>query len=356
MYKEIEVVVEGIIFEDEQVQLLKTSSSAKKAILYRTIHPKVTIGDYVNVNITATNLRLGTGGIDFVTAVRASKEYFCEDPKGHIMKARYLPNQHSVLSIESQESEDHDLFTTSFSLKKKNVLIGELHSMIPICFWVMDKLKPNASMVVIVSDEACLPLSFSNHVRELKKDQRFQTITIGQAFGGTYEAVNLQTALQYAHEKLQADIILVTTGPGVVGTGTNYGFSGMTQANWANVIGSLSGIPVWIPRLSEKDKRSRHQGISHHTLTPLTEFTYKESIIPLPNVTNLFMNKVREQARVLEERHVVKWVDFNGEELINYCNEKTKVPLTTMGRRYEEDALFFLGVAAAIFWVITNEQ
>lgn len=129
----------------------------------------------------------------------------------------------------------------------------------------------------------------------------------------------------------------------------------MVQADWANIIGSLSGIPVWIPRLSEKDKRSRHQGISHHTFTPLTQFTYKKSIIPLPTVSSFLLNKVIEQARVLGERHTVEWVDFAGEELLDYCNKKTTIPLTTMGRRYEEDPLFFLGVAAAIYWVITNQ-
>lgn len=356
MFIENEVVVEDILFEDEEIQILKTSSEASKAILYRTVHPKVNVGSKVKVNETATNLRLGTGGVDIVTAVTESKSYKRDDPVGHIMKARYLPNQHSVLSVESQESEDHHLFTSPFSLGGKKVLIGELHSMIPICFWVMDKLKPSSSMVVIVNDDACLPLSYSNHIRALKKDSRFSTITIGQAFGGTYEAVNLQSALQFAHEKLNPEIILITTGPGVVGTGTTYGFSAMSQANWANVVGSLFGKPVWIPRLSEKDARSRHQGISHHTITPLLQFTYQRSIIPLPDVMSALKSKVKEQAEEINQQHQVEWIKFNGAELIEHCIKQSEVPVVTMGRSFEDDPLFFLGVAACMYWLLKEQS
>ncbi|UTW69794.1 DUF3866 family protein [Anaerobacillus sp. HL2] len=67
-------------------------------------------------------------------------------------------------------------------------------------------------------------------------------------------------ALQFAKEVLRkADVILVTLGPGVVGTGTSYGFYGIVQASWANIINSLDGVPVWVPRLSESDKRERHK-------------------------------------------------------------------------------------------------
>ncbi|UTW69795.1 DUF3866 family protein [Anaerobacillus sp. HL2] len=117
------------------------------------------------------------------------------EPNGHIMKARYLPNQHSVLAVEAQESQYHPLFNKPFSLQEKKVLIAELHSMLPICFWAMDFLKNDGSMVAIISDEASIPLSLSSHVRALKNDKRFSTITIGQAFGGSYEAVNLATWL-----------------------------------------------------------------------------------------------------------------------------------------------------------------
>ncbi len=356
MYIEKKVIVDGILYEDEEIQILKTSNEAKKALLYRSITPSANISDEVIVNVTATKLRLGTGGMDIVTSVMKAPPKENDSPKGHIMKARYLPNQLSVLAVESQESDYHHLFKKSFSLQGKRVLIGELHSMIPICFWGMDFLKPASKMVVIISDEASIPLSLSQHVRALKKDERFCTITIDQAFGGTYEAVNLVTALQFATEEIQADLIVVTLGPGVVGTGTVHGFSGLEQAAWANNIGSLGGIPVWIPRLSEKDERNRHRGISHHTLTPLTKFTYPKSILPLPAVKTTMLETIEKQVQEISKQHEVHWVQTEPlEEIISHCLLKSPLPILTMGRNYQDDPIFFLGVAAATKWILEQQ-
>ncbi|MCT8138788.1 DUF3866 family protein [Anaerobacillus sp. CMMVII] len=355
MYIEKKVTVEEILYEDDEIQILKTSAEAKKALLYLSITPRAKIADEVNVNVTSTALNLGTGGMDIVTFVYGAtpkEELF---PQGHIMKARYLPNQQTVLAVEAQESTYHHLFKRPFSLKGKKILIGELHSMIPVCFWGMDFLKNDGKMVVIISDEASIPLTFSHHIRTLKSDDRFVTITIGQAFGGTYEAVNLHTGLQFATEVLKGDVILVTLGPGVVGTNTLYGFSGIEQANWANTIGSLGGVPVWIPRISEKDGRERHLGISHHTLTPLKRFTYVSSVLPIPAVKKAMRERIEKQLADLPQLHQSYWVEFETlEKVISHCNTSSPFPIKTMGRRYEDDPIFFLGVAAALYWVIDH--
>ncbi len=353
MYIEKKVIVEEILYEDKDIQLLKTSAEAKKALLYRSFIPKASVNDEVIVNSTSTYLKLGTGGMDIVTSVINSTPLVNLHPDGHIMKARYLPNQHSVLAIESPESKFHPLFTKPFSLKGKKILIGELHSMLPICFWALDHLNKNAKMTAIISDEASIPLSLSSHIRALKEDERLSTITIGQAFGGTYEAVNLPTALQFASSVLKSDIILVTLGPGVVGTGTTYGFSGIAQAEWANVIGSLGGVPVWIPRLSQSDTRERHIGISHHTLTPLMEFTFVNSILPLPEIIGAIGEKMLNQISQLPQHHEVHWIESKPlENMIEDVLTNSLLPIKTMGRQYQDDPVFFLGVAAAVKWVI----
>lgn len=355
MYIEEKVSVEEILYEDEEVQLLKTSASAKKALLYISIIPKVKVGDEVIVNATSTRLNLGTGGMDIVTSVIGSSPKQNLRSSGHIMKARYLPNQHSVMSVESQESDYHHLFQGSYSLKDKKILIGELHSMIPICFWAMDYLSKDDNMIAIISDEASIPLSLSRHIRELKKEPRFSTITIGQAFGGKYEAINLPTALQFATDVLKGDVILVTLGPGVVGSGTYYGFSGIEQASWANIIGSLGGSPVWIPRLSEKDKRDRHLGISHHTSTPLNTFTHVNCTIPMPEVFGDIAIKITKQIEIISRQHSVHWLTTEPlKQIVQHCLEKSAVPIKTMGRGYEDDPIFFLGVVAAVKWLIDN--
>lgn len=352
MYIEKKVLVEDIIYEDEEIQILKTSDGAKKALSYLTITPRASKNEEIIVNVTSTMLKLGTGGMDIVTSVIGSMPVNKVIPEGHIMKSRYLPSQHSVLTVEAQESIYHDLFKEPFSLEGKKVLIGELHSMIPICFWAMDFLNRGGRMVVIVSDEASIPLSLSSHIRALKNDERFSTITIGQAFGGTYEAVNLPTALQFATKVLKADLIFVTLGPGVVGSNTRYGYSGIVQASWANIISSLEGLPVWVPRLSESDKRERHQGISHHTITPMVEFTYAKCILPLPIVIGSIGNKINKQIEELQLKHTIRWLQREPlEELVLHGLKNSTVPIQTMGRKYEDDPIFFLGVAGAIKWV-----
>ncbi|WNF37918.1 DUF3866 family protein [Bacillaceae bacterium IKA-2] len=356
MYIEKKVKVEEILYEDGEIQLLKTTASAQKALLYLAITSRAKKNDEIIVNATSTELKLGTGGMDIVISVLGSLPKQELSPNGHIIKARYLPQQHSVQAVESQESQYHQLFKqTSFSLNEKKILIGELHSMIPICFWGMDFLKKEGKMVVIISDEASIPLSLSDHVRALKRDQRFITITIGQAFGGTYEAINLPTALQFATKILNGDVILITLGPGVVGTHTRFGFSGIEQASWANMVGSLGGIPVWIPRLSEADSRERHRGISHHTLTPLKTFTYPKCVVPLPVISGPLESKINMQAEELNLQHHINWVDKEPlEVLVEHCLRNNPLPIKTMGREYQDDRLFFLGVAAALKWVLEH--
>ncbi|MGO4888307.1 DUF3866 family protein [Anaerobacillus sp. MEB173] len=356
MYKEMIVRVTEILYEDHQIQLLQTSGGAKRAMLYRSFIAKANIGDTILVNTTAVSLRLGTGGWDIVKTIVSPLKEHSQTQEGHIMKARYLPSQYSVLSVEAQESKDHELFLQPFTLSGKSILIGELHSMIPIAYGVLREIDQNRSMTVIISDQAALPLAMSRHLRFLHNKTNFSSITIGQAFGGQYEAVNLQTALQFATEKLHSDLIMVSLGPGVVGTGTRYGFSGMEQANWANIIGSLSGTPVWIPRLSFSDGRERHKGISHHTLTPLEKFTFVKSVVPLPTLKKDWLTKLQKQVEPLQEKgHQIEFEKQNDlETYIELTIKNYPFPLKTMGREYKDDPSFFLGVAAAVKWVMEH--
>jgi len=350
MYKEELVKVEEILYEDERIQLLVTSDGAKRAMLYKNICPSASVGERLIVNHTAASLSLGTGGWDIVQSVVRREPFQNEEGKGHIMKARYLPSQLSVLSIEAQESEYHDIFKRSFSLDEKPILLAELHSMIPIVYTSLKARANNMTLTIIISDEASIPIVMSEHLRVMKQDPLIKTISIGQAFGGDMEAVNLQTALQYAHE-IMSDVILVTLGPGVVGTGTKYGYSGMVLAQWANIVGKLGGKPVWIPRISFADQRERHVGISHHTLTPLVEFTYATSYLPIPILQESERVRVEEQLTALKDTmHQVVPVSLD-DAFISSCQtemDNYPLPIKTMGRTYYDDRAFFHGVYAAI--------
>ena len=94
-------------------------------------------------------------------------------------------------------------------------------------------------------------------------------VTVGQAFGGDLEAVSIHSGLLAARLVARADVAVVVQGPGNLGTGTRWGFSGVSSGEAVNAAGVLSGRPVAALRVSQADPRERHLGVSHHSLTAL---------------------------------------------------------------------------------------
>ncbi|MFC0558216.1 DUF3866 family protein [Halalkalibacter alkalisediminis] len=352
MYKQMVTKVIDIQFENEKIQKLKTDKGSKRAILYKCLSPSVEVGADVVVNVTATDLQLGTGGWDIVREVIPVKNWSDEAVQGHIMKLRYTPIQHSVMAIESQESEYHHLFTKSFTLKGSPVWLAELHSMVPLFYFVSQEIKSGSRCCVIFDDQAGLALAMSDQLRALHQQGRFHSITVGQAFGGEFEAVTIASALQFAKNTLEADFIVISVGPGVVGTGTRFGFSGMIMSHWSHTISALEGVPIWIPRLSFADSRQRHSGLSHHTLTPLCQFTFKEAVLPIPYLEEKNRQKLMEQLESYRPYHVEHQIHFSLEdyvtEMVTHALKRARLPIQTMGRKYEDDPLFFCAVAEAI--------
>lgn len=82
---------------------------------------------------------------------------------------------------------------------------------------------------------------------------------------------------------VKTDVVIVAMGPGIVGTGTKYGFSGVEQAHIIDATNKLGGKPVLIPRIGFNDKRQRHQGISHHTITVL-ELCNSSCVLTFPTM------------------------------------------------------------------------
>jgi hypothetical protein len=82
----------------------------------------------------------------------------------------------------------------------------------------------------VMTDGAALPMQFSQAVNWLKEQGIIHgTVTVGHAFGGELEAVNIYSGLLAAYEAFHPDVIIVTMGPGIVGTGTKWGFTGVEQ-------------------------------------------------------------------------------------------------------------------------------
>jgi hypothetical protein len=110
-----------------------------------------------------------------------------------------------------------------------------------------------------------LPLPLSDTLRTLRA-RRLVDATIGVApcFDGDVDCVSVASALLWAKGH-GAETVVCGIGPGIVGTGTPYGHGGLAVADAANTASALRGSAVIAPRVSNRDERERHRGVSHHT-------------------------------------------------------------------------------------------
>ncbi|HHT06192.1 MAG TPA: DUF3866 family protein [Hydrogenispora sp.] len=316
-----------------------------KAIAYPQLTGAVRVGDRVWLNTTAVDLNLGTGGFHFVHGIegRQDREY---TPPGHIMKLRYTPWQVAVAAVEEEGSEAHERIRGFTSLAGTPVIVGTLHSMIAPAVLAFHAVFPARRVVYIMTDGAALPLSLSHLVRQLKAQGLLAvTITAGHAFGGDLEAVNIYSGLVAAKTVAAADLIVITMGPGIVGTGTKYGFSGIEQAYILEAVAKLGGYPIAIPRISFADPRPRHWGLSHHGQTVLGELTTTPVAIGLPRwdeeKRRILTRQFRDSGASKHHLYTVEIPEV--ETLLSARNLQVK----TMGRGVQEDPAFFQAAAGA---------
>jgi hypothetical protein len=169
-------------------------------------------------------------------------------------------------------------------------------------------------------------------------------VTVGQAFGGDVEAVTLHTGLLAARHVLGVDVAVVTQGPGNLGTGTRWGFSGVASGEAVNATATLGGRPVAALRVSEADTRERHRGLSHHSITALARVALAPADVVLTDLPGEFGAGVRRAAAQLSPPH--RLVEVAAEGLLDALRA-APVELSTMGRSLDEDPAYFLCAAAA---------
>lgn len=333
--------------ENDLIQdiLIDINGSIEKAYNYIQLSGKASIGDIVALNTTAVELSLGTGGFHFVIYNLDNRESAFSDG-GHIMKLRYTPYQIKVDSVEEQTSVYHDIFNEFVCLDKMPVAVGALHSMLQPFASTFKRHFPDKKLVYIMTDGAALPLAFSKNVDNLKKIGLIdKTITYGNAFGGDYECINIYTALITAKEICKADCVIVSMGPGIAGTGTKYGFSGIDQGMIIDAIEKMNGESYIIPRISFADLRPRHKGISHHTITILSEITNKSTNIVInSNYEKNKLDSIIEQLHYssIDEKHKIIFNDYmDTKSDLEYFKQNVK----SMGRGYDEDSEFFIAAS-----------
>ena len=347
--KKIGIVI-GIDKESTDIQWIKVVMDAEEfsAINYPSITGIVKFGDKVVLNTTAMDQGLGTGGYHFVMLNLANMEGMAGE-QGHIMKLRYTPYQLKVLAAEEQASPHHDKISNFKSLDGIPVIIGSLHSKLAPAALGYKLMKPKGRLVYIMTDGGALPIAFSKTVAILKELELLDaTITTGHAFGGDYEAVNVYSGLIAAKEVLNADTVIICMGPGVVGTGTKWGFTGIEQGEIINAVNILKGRAIAIPRITFKDKRDRHKGLSHHTLTILEQVALQPAEVCLPVLSGHESKFLKEQIRErkLDDKHT--FVTMDAGQVMDYAKD-LKIPFFTMGRSAEDERYYFLAAGAAGF-------
>lgn len=340
-------VVTSIIREDKHLTIINVNveGNTYKAVNYKDFTGDVKVEDEVVLNTTAVELSLGTGGYHFVMYNYRNKSMELKGP-GHIMKLRYTPYQMKCLAAEEDNSPYHKLFNEFESLDNHIFIVATLHSMLAPISAMIKYLNKDIKINYIMTDGGALPLYFSNTVLELKdKEILDNTITIGHAFGGDLECINIYTGLIAAKEVLKGDVTIISMGPGIVGSGTKYGFTGIEQGYIIDAINNLGGMAVAVPRISFKDKRDRHWGISHHTITTLSQITNTSSNLILPYLEkdkqDFIINQVEKSG--IKEKHNI--IFENGEKIIMAMDE-FNLKTTSMGRTIEDDIDYFTGLGA----------
>jgi len=325
--------------------------TALRALAYPALTGRPQPGDRVLLNTTALALGLGTGGYALVVAVPGRLP---EDPAGpgHLVKARYTPLQATVQGADEQGSPHHDVLREADDLGGMPVVVADLHSALPavLATFYSERAecgiaggRPRAAYVML--DGGALPAWFSRTIPALRRAGWLAgTVTVGQAFGGDLEAVSLHSGLLAARHVLGAELAVVSQGPGNLGTGTKWGFSGVASGEAVNAAAVLHGRPVASLRVSEADARPRHRGISHHSLTSYGRVALARADVVVPDLPGDFGARIRAEAGPLAARHNLVLVGVDGlHEVLRDC----PVPLSTMGRGLEQDLSYFLAAAAA---------
>lgn len=301
------------------------------------------VGDAVLLNTTAWAQRLGTGGYALVVAF---PDRLPADPTGpgHLVKARYTGLQVTVQGVDEQETPHHRVIADAEDVGGMPVVVADLHSALPAVLAGVHATAPDLRVAYVMTDGGALPAAFSRTLDALS-DRLAGVVTVGQAFGGDLEAVTVHTGLLAARHVLHADVTVVAQGPGNLGTGTPWGFSGVSAGEACNAVHVLGGRAVGALRISDADPRPRHRGVSHHSLTAFGRVALGGVTLVAPRgLSSELGTQVGEDLAGQPERNPVVWVPTEG---LDDALAASPVRLSTMGRGLDAERAYFLAQAAA---------
>jgi uncharacterized protein DUF3866 len=234
--------------------LARVEVDGAPCIAYVDLTGPVEKGDDVLVNAQARELGLGSGGFDVLHANLTRGLELAPEAGAHVMKLPYTPLQFA----RTHGEEGRRLPELLDGLP---VVACSLHSQVaPVCAALR-----GLRVAYVQVPGGALPLALSDTLRSLRAHGLVElTLGAGACFGGDVDAVNVYSALALAQEH-GVDVVVASIGPGIVGTGTRLGHGGMAAAHAIGAALELGGEPILALRISERDPRERHRGLSHHT-------------------------------------------------------------------------------------------
>lgn len=335
---------------------LEEGGETVPALAYRELTGRPRAGEPVLLNTNALRRELGTGG-DAMVVARPERLPETSEVTGHMVKARYTPMQTMVDALDDPASPHYETMRGAKKLGGMPVVVADLHSSLPALIAGIRAERRSARIAYIHTDAAALPAAYSRSAARLREaDLLAAVISAGQSFGGDLEAVTVHSALLGAKHVVGADVALVIQGPGNLGTGTGWGFSGVQAAEALHAAAALGGEGVAALRVSGADERERHHGLSHHSSTAYGRALLAPARLPvLPRSDsryNAFHESVRKQVKSTIMKpakkrgvlHQLTEVDGKG---LRDALEEMPVRMTTMGRTLAEDPAAFLYAALA---------
>ena len=205
---------------------------------------RVDVGDAVVVNTTAVELGLGTGGWHVVHWNLARREW-SEPGPGHIIKGRYTSLQADVGSTEEHWPELADVD----SIDGMPVVAAALHSQLPA---IAAAFKQRASRRAPRVRDDRRRRAAARALRSRRRAARRATSSTRRSRAGTRSAATTKPCRCTARSPSRtgsrsADAAVVVMGPGIVGTATRLGFSGIEVGPILDAAAGLHGHADRVP-------------------------------------------------------------------------------------------------------------
>ncbi|HEY7708124.1 MAG TPA: DUF3866 family protein [Gaiellaceae bacterium] len=305
---------------EEHDGLTRLEVDGEPTIAYPRLTGPVEVGDEVIVNVQARELGLGSGGFDVLYANLTRGLEAGGEEGAHVMTLPYTPLQAATKHVE----EDGEL---AQSLNGMPVVCCSVHSQLAPVRAGMRRVR---RVAYVQLGGGAIPVALSDTVRTLRAEGLLEVaVAVSPCTDGDVQAVTPPSALAWCAAQ-RIDVVICAVGPGIVGTGSLLGHGGIAAAVAANTAAALGGRPILAVRASEADRRERHLGVSHHVRSILE--------LCLADVTIAWPLRLDAPDWLAPRTEV----DVDG-----WHEECSRLPMSHMGRRLEDDPCFFMCAYAA---------